>query len=108
MHSTVQRFNHQLTRTVSTGGARKVIDEQRKDEAKEKEREKDQEPKQNDTKFDRSLKARKAKNTEHQSVIAHMSDVRTPRSLLKSSEKQKWEVGRITILRTKSPCKKSC
>ena len=92
MHSTVQRFNHQLTRTVSTGGARKVSDEQRKDEAKEKEREKDHEPKQSDTKFDRSLKARKAKNNEHQSVIAHMSDVRTPRSLLKSSEKQKWEV----------------
>lgn len=75
---------------TSGGGARKVIDEQKKDE--EKEKEKEPEPQPSDTHFDRSLKSRKAKNTEHQSVIAHMSDVRTPRSLLKSSEKLKWEV----------------
>ena len=90
-------FNYQLVRTVTNaGGARKVIDEQEKDEGKDKQ--KDGEPKSSDTKFDRSLKARKAKNTEHQSVIAHMSDVRTPRSLLKSSEKMKWEVVQITVL----------
>lgn len=90
-------FNYHLARTVTNaGGARKVIDEQEKDE--EKEKQKDGEPSSNHTKFDRSLKARKAKNTEHQSVIAHMSDVRTPRSLLKSSEKLKWEVVLTTVL----------
>ena len=97
-HGKVLPFTYQLARTVtSAGGARKVIDEQKKDEQKDKQKE--EEPKSSDTKFDRSLKARKAKNTEHQSVIAHMSDVRTPRSLLKSSEKLKWEVSLITILR---------
>lgn len=100
-HGTVLPFTYQLARTVtSAGGARKVIDEQKKDEQKDepKDEQKEEEPKSSDTKFDRSLKARKAKNTEHQSVIAHMSDVRTPRSLLKSSEKLKWEVSLITTL----------
>lgn len=87
-------FNYQLARTVTgAGGARKVIEEQKRDE--EKDKQKANEPQASDTKFDRSLKARKAKNSEHQSVIAHMSDVRTPRSLLKSSEKLKWEVNII-------------
>ena len=77
----------QWERTVTNvGGARKVIEEQKKDE------EKDLESKRSDTQFDRSLKARKAKNPEHQSVIAHMSDVRTPRSLLNKSKQYKWEV----------------
>lgn len=79
----------QRKRTVtSTGGARKVIEEQENDAEKEKE----QEPSKNDTHFYRSLKARKAKSPEHQSVIAHMSDVRTPRSLLNKSQQHKWEV----------------
>lgn len=91
MHSAHLPFYQQSTRTATTtGGARKVIDEQQRDEEKQKEQE--QEPTHSGTKFDRSLKARKANNSEHQSVIAHMSDVRTPRSLLKSSEKMKWEV----------------
>lgn len=93
LHDTALPFNHQLARTFTSGGARKVIDEQKKDEKKEKE----PEPQPSDTHFDRSLKSRKAKNTEHQSVIAHMSDVRTPRSLLKSSEKLKWEVSPFTL-----------
>ena len=98
MHDTLLPFNHQLARTVTSGGgARKVIDEQKKDEEKKKE----PEPQPSDTHFDRSLKARKAKNTEHQSVIAHMSDVRTPRSLLKSSEKLKWEVSLPTTTQYK-------
>ena len=97
-HDTGSLFNYQLARTVtSAGGARKIIDEQKKDE--EKDKQKDEEPQSSDTKFDRSLKARKAKNTEHQSVIAHMSDVRTPRSLLKSSEKLKWEVSLLIVMR---------
>ena len=94
MHSAGIPLYHQSTRTATTtGGARKIIEEQQKDEEKQKERE--QEPTHSSTKFDRSLKARKANTSEHQSVIAHMSDVRTPRSLLKSSEKMKWEVGSI-------------
>lgn len=91
MHSADLPFYHQSTRTATTtGGARKIIDEQKKDE--EKQKAKEQEATHSGTKFDRSMKARKANNSEHQSVIAHMSDVRTPRSLLKSSEKMKWEV----------------
>ncbi len=73
-------------RQVNTGGARKVIEQQEQDEQEQAQLKAKQ------TKFDRSLGSRKAKTAEHQSVIAHMSDVRTPRSLLSKSAQQKWEV----------------
>ena len=96
MFSAAPPSNYHRKRTVTnTGGARKVIEQQETNEEKEKE----EEPSRNDTHFDRSLKARKAKNPEHQSVIAHMSDVRTPRSLLNKSQQQKWEV-RLTVMFT--------
>ena len=84
--SQLRTFHSQ--RHLSAGGARKVIEQQQQEEKKEQEN-----LKAHQTQFDRSLGARKAKNAEHQSVIAHMSDVRTPRSLLNKSTKQTWEVG---------------
>ena len=92
LHSTQQLHSHNLQRNINSGGARKVIEQQ---EADEKEQEL---LKAKQTKFDRSLGARKAKNAEHQSVIAHMSDVRTPRSLLHKSQQQKWEVQSASML----------
>lgn len=79
--------------SISTGGARKVIEEQQKEEEQDPEK-----TKSHQTQFDRSLKSRKAKTAEHQSVIAHMSDVRTPRSLLNKSTKQSWEVSHKSSL----------
>ncbi|KAA6417175.1 MAG: mitochondrial rna splicing [Trebouxia sp. A1-2] len=81
-----QLHSFQWQRQVNNGGARKIIEQQEADEKEQAQLKSKQ------TKFDRSLGARKAKNAEHQSVIAHMSDVRTPRSLLNKSEQQKWEV----------------
>jgi len=81
-----QLHNLQWQRQVNNGGARKIIEQQEADEKEQAQLKTKQ------TKFDRSLGARKAKNAEHQSVIAHMSDVRTPRSLLNKSQQQKWEV----------------
>ncbi len=81
-----QLHNLQWQRHVNNGGARKIIEQQEADEKEQTQLKTKQ------TKFDRSLGARKAKTAEHQSVIAHMSDVRTPRSLLNKSQQQKWEV----------------
>ncbi|DBA77137.1 TPA: hypothetical protein ACH3X1_009713 [Trebouxia sp. C0004] len=81
-----QLHNLQWQRKVNSGGARKIIEQQEADEKEQAQLKAKQ------TKFDRSLGARKAKTAEHQSVIAHMSDVRTPRSLLNKSQQQKWEV----------------
>ena len=81
-----QSHNLQWQRHVNNGGARKIIEQQEADEKEQTQLKTKQ------TKFDRSLGARKAKTAEHQSVIAHMSDVRTPRSLLHKSQQQKWEV----------------
>ncbi len=84
-----QFYNLQWQRHVSNGGARKIIEQQEADEKEQAQL------KTKHTKFDRSLGARKAKRdraaaaAEHQSVIAHMSDVRTPRSLLNKPEQQK-------------------
>ena len=89
-----QSHNLQWQRHVNNGGARKIIEQQEADEKEQAQLKTKQ------TKFDRSLGARKAKTAEHQSVIAHMSDVRTPRSLLNKSEQQKWEVE--SALRCKS------
>lgn len=81
-----QLHNLQWQRQVNNGGARKIIEQQEADEKEQTQLKTKQ------TKFDRSLGAHKAKTAEHQSVIAHMSDVRTPRSLLHKSQQQKWEV----------------
>ncbi|DBB16706.1 TPA: hypothetical protein ACH3X3_014952 [Trebouxia sp. C0006] len=70
-----QFYNLQWQRHVSNGGARKIIEQQEADEKEQAQL------KTKHTKFDRSLGARKAKRdraaaaAEHQSVIAHMSDV---------------------------------
>ena len=71
---------------VNAGGARKIIEQQQEEEQPQ------EKSKPHHTQFDKSLGARKAKTAQHQSVIAHMSDVRTPRSLLSKSTKQQWEV----------------
>ena len=81
-----QLHNLQWQRHANNGGARKIIEQQEADEKEQAQLKTKQ------TKFDRSLGARKAKTAEHQSVIAHMSDVRTPRSLLNKSQQQMWEV----------------
>ena len=76
-------------RPISSGGARKVVEQQAADEKEQAQLRGKQ------TKSDRFLGARKAKDAEHQSVIALMSDVRVPRSLLNKSAQQKWEVGHV-------------
>ena len=81
-----QLHNLQWQRRINIGGARKIIEQQEADEKEQAQLKTKQ------SKFDRSLGSRKAKTAEHQSVIAHMSDVGTPRSLLNKSQQQKWEV----------------
>lgn len=90
---------------MGTGGARKVIELQEADEKEhqtdQKEAEGSDDGVRKETDFDKSLKKRESKLTAHQSVIAHMSDVRTPRSLLNKSQKQIWDVS-SQILYTES------
>ena len=80
---------------MATGGARKNIELQEADEREHRQQEEEKAAKQSgsgQTEFDKSLKKRDSKLTAHQSVIAHMSDVRTPRSLLNKSKAQVWDV----------------
>lgn len=80
---------------MATGGARKQIELQEADEKEHREQEEAKAAElsgKRQTEFDKSLKKRDTKLTAHQSVIAHMSDVRTPRSLLHKSQAQVWDV----------------
>ena len=100
-HESKRGHQYQWQMHMGTGGARKVIELQ---EADEKEHQTDQKQAEGsddgvrkEMDFDKSLKKRESKLTAHQSVIAHMSDVRTPRSLLNKSQKQIWDVSSRTL-----------
>lgn len=97
-----QGYQRQWHRLMGTGGARKVIELQEADEKEQHKQQQKEESSEDSVKrqtdFDKSLKKRETKLIAHQSVIAHMSDVRTPRSLLNKSQKQIWDVSSCVLL----------